>query len=180
MQENGKLFSFLAIACLFLMSLTLKSDNARHRSYAESYCVDRVENSVQIGPLAGNRNLAFGVKNIAEEVLQDKGFELAEQTDATHHVVIEIVYFDIEQVKSNIGVFHKDKNNTLIRMKGKLVVNGKTVRTAVAEEVSSEISTSTFIVDEGGGFNQQAASNALKKTCISLVEKLTSPTQTKK
>lgn len=180
MQENGKLFSFLVIMCLFLMSLTLKTDNANRRSYVDTYCVSRVKNSVQIGSLAGNRNLAFGVKNIAEEVLQDKGFELVEESDATHHVFIEIVYFDIEQVKSNIGVFHKDKNNTLIRMKGTLIVGGKTLRTAIAEEVSSEISTSTFIVDEGGGFNQQAASNALKKTCISLVEKLTNPTQTKK
>jgi hypothetical protein len=178
MQENGKLFSFLVIMCLFLMSLTLKTDNV-NRSYVDTYCVGRVENSVQIGALAGNRNLAFGVKNIAEEVLQDKGFELTDQTDATHHVVIEILYFDIEQVKSNVGVFHKDKNNTLIRMRGKLIVKGKTIKTAIAEGVSSEISTSSFIVDEGGGFNQQAASNALKKTCISLIEKLVAVEKTK-
>jgi hypothetical protein len=177
MQENGKLFSFLAVTCLFFMSLTLRTDNVRRGM--DTYCVERVENSVQLGPLAGNRNLAFGVRNIAEEVLQEKGFELTEQSNATHRIVIEIVYFDIEQVKSNIGVFHKDKNNTLIRMRGKLIVNGKLTKTVIAEEKSSEIAVSSFVVSEDGGFNQQAASNALKKTCISLIEKLVAVEKTK-
>ena len=49
----------------------------------------------------------------------------------------------------------------------------KKIKEAVAEESSSEISTSTFITDEGSGkINQQALSSATKKTCESLINKL--------
>ena len=37
-----------------------------------SVYVGSVTNKVKIGPLTGNKNLAFGIKNIAEEVIQDK------------------------------------------------------------------------------------------------------------
>ena len=51
--------------------------------------------------------------------------------------------------------------------------NGKKIKEAVAEESSSEISTSTLITDEGSGkINQQALSSATKKTCESLINKL--------
>ena len=43
----------------------------------EHIWVESVENQVKIGKLAGNRNLAFGVKNILEEYLQEQGYDLA-------------------------------------------------------------------------------------------------------
>jgi hypothetical protein len=50
---------------------------------------------------------------------------------------------------------------------------GKKLKEVVAEESSSEISTSTLITDEGSGqINQQALSSAIKKTCVSLVDKI--------
>jgi len=175
MQENGKLFSFLGLFLIIFMALALKSDNVVTIQNPEKYYIDTVINNVKLGQLTGNRNLAFGVRNITEEALMDKDFEMAsKKEDATHHIWIEILYFDIEQVKTNMSIFHKDANNTVIRMRGKLIVDGKTIKTAVAEEISSEIAVSSFIVSEGGGFNQQAASIALKKTSISLIEKLTS------
>ncbi len=42
----------------------------------EHIWVESVTNNVKIGKLAGNRNLEFGVKNVLEEYLQDKGYDL--------------------------------------------------------------------------------------------------------
>ncbi len=39
--------------------------------------VQSVTNKVVIGKLAGNRNLEFGVKNVLEEYLQEKGLNLS-------------------------------------------------------------------------------------------------------
>jgi hypothetical protein len=173
MQENGKLFSFLIIFCIVLSAFTLKSDRiAKGIEQEEKYSIDTVINSVQIGKLAGNKNLAFGVKNIAEEVLLDKDLELTNSNNASHRISIEIIFFDLEQAKSNIGFYHKDAAITVIRMRGKLTINGKLVKTVIAEEKSSEIAVSSFVVSEDGGFNQQTTSNAIKKTCISLIEKI--------
>lgn len=175
MQENGKLFSFLIIFYIILSAFSPEQHSVvKNVSQNEKYYIDTVINSVQLGKLAGNKNLAFGVKNIAEEVLSDKDFELTTVSgDASHHISIEIIFFDLEQAKSNIGFYHKDASITIIRMRGKLTINGKLMKTVIAEEKSSEIMVSSFVVSEDGGFNQQTASSALKKTCISLVEKLT-------
>jgi len=43
--------------------------------------VEKVTNKVVIGKLAGNRNLEFGVKNILEEYLQDKGYNISEDAE---------------------------------------------------------------------------------------------------
>ena len=50
--------------------------------------------------------------------------------------------------------------------------DGKKIKQEFAEGKSSEISTSTIIIDEGGKFNQESASSAIKKTTINLIEKL--------
>ena len=38
----------------------------------ETIHIEKVTNNIVMGPFAGNRDLAFGVKNILEEVIQDK------------------------------------------------------------------------------------------------------------
>jgi hypothetical protein len=53
-----------------------------------------------------------------------------------------------------------------------LKVDGKKIKEVIVEEESSEISMSTLIVDNGGNFNQQSLSNALKKASDTLVTKL--------
>ena len=55
--------------------------------------VESVENKVKIGKLAGNRNLAFGVKNILEEYVQEKGYDLSQ--DAQYKLKVNIVYLDV-------------------------------------------------------------------------------------
>jgi hypothetical protein len=39
----------------------------------EEFTIADVKNDIVLGPLAGNRDLAFGVKFILEEALQDEG-----------------------------------------------------------------------------------------------------------
>ena len=57
-------------------------------------------------------------------------------------------------------------------MKGVLYKGDKKIRQEFSEGKSTEISTSTIIIDEGGQFNQQSASSALKKTTQTLINKL--------
>jgi hypothetical protein len=132
--------------------------------------VDGVVNNVKIGKLAGNRNLEFGVKNMLEEYLQEKDYDLSPSSE--NKLKVEIVYLDVLTTKKNISVFHKNEEEVVIRMKGMLYKNGKVTKEIIVEESSSEISMSTLIVDEGGQFNQTSLSNALKKSCDKLITNL--------
>lgn len=136
----------------------------------EHIWVESVTNQVKIGKLAGNRNLEFGVKNILEEYLQEKEYELS--PDAPNKLKVEIVYLDVLTTKKNVSVFHKNEEEVVIRMKGILFKDGKKEKEVIVEESSSEISMSTLIVDQGGKFNQTSLSNALKKTADKLIKKL--------
>ncbi len=69
-------------------------------------------------------------------------------------------------------MFHKNAETVVIRLRGTMIVNGKKGKPVVVEESSSEISMSTLLIDEGGKFNQTSLSNALKKSCESLINKL--------
>jgi len=148
------------------------SDNPNNIWYqAEDHIwVEGVENQVKIGKLAGNRNLAFGVKNILEEYLQEKGYDLS--PNAPYKLKVNIVYLDVLTTKTNIAVFHKGEEEVVVRLQGILYKDGKKEKEVVVEEGSSEISMSTLIVDQGGKFNQTSLSNALKKASDSLIKKL--------
>jgi hypothetical protein len=132
--------------------------------------VESVTNEVKMGKLAGNRNLAFGVKNTLEEFLQEKGYDLT--PSAPYKLKVQIIYLDVLTTKKNISVFHKNEEEVIIRMKGTLYKDGKKEKEIMVEESSSEISMSTLIVDEGGQFNQTSLSNALKKSADKLITKL--------
>ena len=132
--------------------------------------VESVTNEVKIGKLAGNRKLEFGVKNILEEYLQERGLDLA--TDATQRLKVSIIYLDVLTTKKNISIFHSGEEEVVIRLRGTLYKDGKKDKEVIVEESSSEISMSTLIVDEGGKFNQTSLSNALKKASDKLITKL--------
>ena len=132
--------------------------------------VEKVTNSVVIGPVAGNRGLEFGVKNILEEFLLEKEYNLNPKSPAK--LQVEIIFLDVLTTKKNVSVFHSNAETVVIRMRGTMVVNGKKGKPVVVEESSSEISMSTLLIDEGGKFNQTSLSNALKKSCESLINKL--------
>lgn len=136
----------------------------------EQIWVDGVTNEVKIGKLAGNRKLEFGVKNILEEYLQEKGYNLSKS--APNRLSVQIIFLDVLTTKKNISVFHSGEEEVVIRLRGVLKSEGKKDKVVIVEESSSEISMSTLIVDEGGGFNQTSLSNALKKGCDKLITKL--------
>ncbi len=136
----------------------------------EHIWVESVTNNVKIGKLAGNRQLEFGVKNVLEEFIQEKGLDLS--PSAPNKLQVQIVYLDVLTTKKNISVFHSNEEEVVIRLKGILYKDGKKTKEVMVEESSSEISMSTLIVDEGGKFNQTSLSNALKKASEKLITKL--------
>jgi hypothetical protein len=142
----------------------------KHFFPTEPITVAPVENKVQIGNLAGNRNLEFGVKNILEEYLVVKEYDLA---DGSNKVLkVEILYMDVYKKEANLSIFHGATDAVVIRMRGTLYYKGKAVSKAIVEEKAEEVSMSTLLIDEGGQFNQQNLSTALKKSCNSLINKL--------
>ena len=127
-----------------------------------------------MGLLAGNVNLTLGVKNILSEALADKEYQLALTQDSSDYTLqADLIYFDIMTMGSNLSVFHKSEAKTIIRIKGTLYKGDKKVKETIVEESSSEISSSTIAIDNGGGFNQQSARQSVNKACIKLVENLT-------
>jgi hypothetical protein len=130
-----------------------------------------IKNSIKIGTLSGNINLTLGVKNILEEALMDKEYNLSNNEESSDYTLqTELIYFDIMQTNKNISVFHKNENETIIRIKGTLYSKNKKIKEIIVEESSSEISSSTLAISYDGSFNQQAARNAVKKACIKLIE----------
>ena len=136
----------------------------------EQVTIESVTNEVKIGKLAGNRKLEFGLKNILEEYLQDKGYNLS--ASAPNKLSVQIIYLDVLTTKKNISIFHSGEEAVVIRLRGVLKSEGKKDKVVIVEESSSEISMSTLIIGEGGGFNQTSLSNALKKSCDKLITKL--------
>jgi hypothetical protein len=132
--------------------------------------VGSVTNAVVVGPLTGNRKLEFGVKNVIEEVLQDKEYNL--DSTASMKLTAEIIYLDVLKTESSFSVIHKNKESVVIRLRGQLLKDGKVKKKATVEESADEISLSTLAIDQGGKFNQQNLSSALKKASESLVNKL--------
>ena len=132
--------------------------------------ISSVNNKVVVGSLAGNRNLEFGLKNILEEVVQEKDYEL--DTAASLKITAEIIYLDVLKTQSSFSVLHNNKESVVIRLRGYLYKDGKLEKKITVEESADEVSMSALLVDEGGKFNQQNLSSALKKASVSLVNKL--------
>ena len=135
--------------------------------------INSVLNNVKVGYLTNNKQLELGVKNVLEEVLQNKGYDLVgDKWDAEYLVDVEIVYFDYEQSKTNIGLSHKDENSVVIRMKGTLSKEGKVLKEVNVTDKSNEIVSATGVIASDGKFSSAMVRNAIKKTCILVVEKL--------
>jgi hypothetical protein len=102
--------------------------------------------------------------------------DIVESPESADFVIsAEILYFDVNRTKRNVSVFHSDVEETLVVIRG-VIKNkeGKKIKEYVAEESSSEVSTSTIINGEASDtINQQALSSSIKKTCQTLINKLT-------
>lgn len=129
-----------------------------------------VNNRIVMGQMAGNRNLALGVKNIMEEFLQEEGYDIND--DAEKEIKIELLYLDVLKTQTNLSVFHRNSDAVVIRMRGQLIEDDKVKKTVIVEESAEEVSMAALVIDEGGKFNQTNLSSALKKSCNTLVNKL--------
>jgi uncharacterized lipoprotein YajG len=133
--------------------------------------IQSIENKIQIGTLAKNRNLVFGFKNILLENLQELNYDVTDSVNnADYSIKVELLYFDVLETNSGFSVFHKSDNETVLRVKGYLYnKDGKKIKEFVSVGKSSEISMSTLIISEGGGINQTSVSNVIKKSSETLI-----------
>ena len=126
-----------------------------------------------MGMMTGNINLTLGVKNILSEAIQEKEFnEVLTQDSVDYTLQADLIYFDILKTSSNLSVFHKDETKTVIRIKGTLYNKNKKVKEIIVEESSTEISSSTLVINYDGSFNQQSARQAVKKACVKLINNI--------
>jgi uncharacterized lipoprotein YajG len=153
---------FLFASLLLVLSSTLYAQNAVK--------VESVENKIEVGPHAGSRDLSFGVKNILEEIIQDKGFDLTPTATTTLH--IELLYFDVKKVSMQIAVYGKNSDITEIIAKGTLYENGKKKKSVIVKEQAKTLTTSVVILDKGGKISDSDISAALKKTCEGIINQL--------
>lgn len=139
-------------------------------TFSQEINIGPIKNNIEIGPLSGNRDLAFGVKNILEEVLQEKGYELT--PDTKRLIEINLLYFDVKSTNMQIAVYANNMEVTEIIAQGKLVEDGKEVKSVVVKGQAKSVSTSTLVIDTGGKFSQTNVSSALKKVCEQIIDKL--------
>lgn len=166
--------SALTIQAAWMTVVFTNPEKAREISLGKTddgIFVSSVKNKVVMGSLAGNRNLEFGVQNILDEFIVEEK-DLVLNPYAIKTIEVEILYLDVLKTQSNLSVFHKNTDAVVIRMRGKLLNKGKVVKTVIVEESAEEVSMSTLLIDEGGKFNQQNLSSAIKKSCNALVNKL--------
>ena len=159
-----KLLFGLSVILLFS---TLKSSNPIQDNFIS---IGEITNEIRVGPFAGNPSMAYGVRNILEELLMDLDYDLSD--NAERKINIRLVFFDITNIGKSIGVYHNKVSQTQIIAIGELEINGKRKKRVTKKGVSKEISNSTLVVASDGQFNQQTASNALKKVLVEIVEDL--------
>jgi hypothetical protein len=138
--------------------------------YAQDISIASVKNNIQLGALANNRDLSFGIKNILEESLQQKGYDI--NPNSNRSIEVEILYFDVKTNSMQLAIYSNTEEITEIIIKGRLLLDGKEIKKAVAKGQASSISASTLVIDKGGKFSQANVSSALKKVCEQLIEKL--------
>lgn len=136
----------------------------------ETIHIQEVTNNIVMGPYAGNRDLAFGVKNILEEVIQDRDYYLDD--NAPKSIKVELLYFDVKKNSMQLAAYGRKADITQIIAGARLIIDGEIVKEVTAKGTSKSISTATLIIDDGGKFSQAGVSTALKKVCEQLINKL--------
>ena len=124
-----------------------------------------VNNKIVYGDLAGNRDISFGVKNILDELVQDQGYDLYENSESV--LVVDLLYFDVIRKSTTVGF--ATKTNNQVEIIAEASFNGKKKKVSATAD---NIITSTIVLNNGGTFNQQSVSVALKKLCEQIIQKL--------
>ena len=150
---------------LFLLSFLLSFSLT-----AQEIKIGDVSNEIRLGKLAGNRDLAFGVQNVLEEVIQDQGYDL--NPNSSLEITVDILFFDVKKNNVQLAVYSKNTDIYTIIARATLLKNGKKKKQVTAKGQAKSISTATLVVDEGGKFSQTNVSTAIKKLCEQLITKL--------
>ena len=137
---------------------------------AQEVKIGNVENKIALGDLAGNRDLAFGVRNLLEEIVQDAGYDL--NPNSTTELNVDLLFFDVKKTNIQLAVYGKNTDSYQIIAQAYIVKDGKKKKPVTAKGEAKSISTATLIIDKGGKFSQANVSTALKKVCEELVSKL--------
>ena len=153
-----KLLLFL-LSFLFSFSIT-----------AQEVKIGSIDNKIILGDLAGNRDLAFGVQNVLEEVVQDAGYDL--NPNSSLEITVDILFFDVKKNNVQLAVYSKNTDIYTIVARATLLKNGKKKKQVTAKGQAKSISSATLVVDEGGQFSQANVSTAIKKLCEQLITKL--------
>jgi len=155
---------------LGLSLMLLLSSSSSNFEQDNFISIGEITNEIRVGPFAGNPSMAYGVQNILEELLLDLDYDLTD--NAERKINVRLVFFDITNIGKSIGVYHNKVSQTQIIAIGELQIGNKVKKRTTKKGVSKEISTSTLVVASDGQFNQQTASNALKKVLVEIVEDL--------
>ena len=134
-------------------------------STAQEIKINDIKNSIQTGPLVGNRNIGFGMKNILEELVQDYDYNLNDKSDNV--LVVEQIYFDVKRTQSNIALYSKSSSQTEI-----IAVAKYKKKKVKVKGTSKDITTSLILLNEQGEFTQNSVSVALKKLSENIIKKL--------
>ena len=138
--------------------------------FGQEVKIGDVKNEIILGDLAGNRDLAFGVKNVLEEVIQDAGYDL--NPNSSLEITVDILFFDVKKNNVQLAVYSKNTDIYTIVARATLYKNGKKKKIVNAKGQAKSISTATLVIDSGGKFSQANVSSAIKKLCEQLIEKL--------
>ena len=137
---------------------------------AQEIKIGTISNQIVLGDFAGNRDLAFGVRNVLEEVTQDMGFDL--NPNSSLEITVDLLFFDVKKNNVQLAVYSKNTDIYTIIARATLLKNGKKKKQVTAKGQAKSISTATLVVDEGGKFSQTNVSTAIKKLCEQLISKL--------
>ena len=132
---------------------------------AQDIKINDIKNSIQTGPLVGNRNVGFGLKNILEEVVQDQDYNL---NDRSENVLdVELIYFDVKRTQLNIALYSKSSSQTEI-----IAIAKYKKKKVKVKGTAKDITTSLILLNEQGKFTQNSVSVALKKLSENIIKKL--------
>ena len=167
-SNNKILRSLITFVLVLMVSCKVYSQESK------KIFLEPISNKIESGSLAGNRNLTFGFKNILLESLQELDYDITDSAkERDYSLKVELLYFDVMENSMGFSVFHKNDNETILKIKGYLYnKDGKKVKDYIATGKSSEISLSTLIISESGSINQTSVSNVLKKASETLIQKL--------
>jgi hypothetical protein len=139
-------------------------------AFSQDIKIGQIKNNIELGSFVGNRDLSFGVKNILEEVVQEKGYEI--NPNSKKVIEIELLYFDVKTKSMQLALYGNSDESTEIIARAILSTEDGSVKKVVVKGEAKSTSASTLIIDKGGKFSQTNVSSAIKKMCEKIIEKL--------